>query len=123
MPPPSTAASGSSTMPPRLNPKPLSVSSSRPVTSDVPMSVTAAKPPAESSARPVLASTAVGLNPPPGSPTSRPSPATAMAVVITSALVRGRRPRACSAMATMTGVAPIVTRVARLTEESAIAPK
>ena len=106
-----------------MNPSPVTVSSPSPGTGAAPARVRAAKPADASSAmrgalkhrdRAVAAA---------GSPTSRPRPASARAVRMTAGPVRRRRPSSSSATRTMTGVAPIVTRVARLTEVSDTAEK
>src|SRR4051794_9750092 len=83
----------------------------------------AANPAADASASPALASIAVPLKPPPGMPTSRPSPASAIPSVARLARVGRSWPRAIPAAETMTGTPPIVMSVARLTELSAIEQK
>ena len=99
------------------------VSSSSPGTGRLPTIVTVAKPLAASTARAVLARTAPPVNPPEGSPTSSPSPASARHRVASIHRSTRRRPVTRSAARTSAGDAPIVTSVARLTEVSATAAK
>jgi hypothetical protein len=104
-----------------VKPKPVTVRSSRPGTGREPVRVIAAKPAAESTAMPALASTALSPNPE-GSPTSKPSPVTARAVVAAACRPAGR-PVTRDAASTMTGAEPIVTSVASGTEVSETAVK
>ena len=104
-----------------MKPNPVTVRSSSPGTGREPTRVTAAKPAAASMAMPALASTAVSRKPD-GRPTSRPRPVTARPVVA-AANRPVRRPVTRSAASTMTGAAPMVTRVASGTDVSATAVK
>lgn len=64
-----------------------------------------------------------GSRPEPGEPTSMPRPISASSTVASKVVLGLRRVSAASAATTSTGVAPSVTRVARLTEVSATAAK
>jgi hypothetical protein len=119
--PPASAASGVSASPPMTNPKPVTVSSSSPGTGLDPTRVTAANPPAESTARPAPARTAAAPGPD-GTPTSRPRPAKARQVVL-AACRPVPRPVSRSTPWTMTGALPMVTSVASGTEVSRTAVK
>jgi hypothetical protein len=83
--------------------------------------VIAAKPPAASTAMPALARTALSLNPA-GRPTSKPRPVSARPAAA-SARRPAFRPVARSAASTITGAAPMVTKVASGTEVSDTAVK
>ena len=119
--PPASCATGISSRPPMVKPKPVMVRSSRPGTGREPVRVTAAKPAAASTAMLALARTAVWSNPD-GRPTSRPRPVTARPVVA-AARRPACRPVIRSTPSTMTGAAPMVTRVASGTEVSDTAVK
>jgi hypothetical protein len=119
--PPVHAASGIRAPPPRVKPNPVTVRSSRPGTGREQVSVIAAKPPAASTARPALARTALSPNPA-GRPTSNPRPANARPAAA-GARRPAFRPVARSAASTMTGAAPMVTKVASGTEVSDTAVK
>jgi hypothetical protein len=121
--PPETAATGSRIRPPRANPKPVAVRSSRPATGRAPISVSVANPAAARTARPALASTALSGIPSAGKPTSRLRPVSARLVAQPASRAIRRWPRARSTASTMTGALPIVTRVATLTELSDTAVK